>query len=141
MILISLLLYFCDLHSVASRRRNQNLFNDIFHTAGKSDSIICFWMIYFTIGFDQIGRGKLASTIPEMLSVQSISFEFKVQTSNTYFYSIIGVSSRYTLPTTAEATSSHLQLCCLIRNQSQNLLCLKGQQFDCPHISSGKFFL
>jgi len=64
MILISLLLYFCDLHSVASRRRNQNLFNDIFHTAG----------------FDQIGRGKLASTIPEMLSVQSISFEFKIYT-------------------------------------------------------------
>ena len=64
-----------------------------------------FW--FQTIGFEKIGRGKEASTIPEMLSVKSISFDFKVQALEKN-YRKFKVSLRYTLPTTADAASSLL---------------------------------
>ena len=82
---ISLLLFVGDPHLILARRirfmtRNQNLFNDIFHTAGKCFSFCVFIYLDF-LGFEDIEKGKVASTIPEMMSVQSISFDFKVKPS------------------------------------------------------------
>ena len=89
---VSLLLFVSDPHLLLARRirfmaRNQNLFNDIFHTAGKYFSFCVFIKLDF-IGFEDIENGKIASTIPEMVSVQSISFDFKVKPSHHTAYYI-----------------------------------------------------
>ena len=80
-IFLSLLLLFCDLCSMATPR-NQNLFNEIYHTAGingKQFMLLAFYIEALILGFEKISRGKLAATIPWMLQTHNISFYFKVK--------------------------------------------------------------
>ena len=84
-IFLSLLLLFCDLCSMATPR-NQNLFNEIYHTAGINGEwfMLTFYIEALMLGFEKISRGKLAATIPWMLQTHNISFYFKVNKTN-YF--------------------------------------------------------